>query len=217
MTELEIKFFLSLFPENLMHLSVKEQQISLLIYRLLVKGKPVSYEDLAAESGTDLAEIKEMVGSWGSEVLLDEYQNICGFFGLNLSKTPHILEIEDKTLYTWCAWDTLFIPSLIKKTVNIKSKCLVTKQDIELSISPSGILKIEPESTVLSLIAPDPKKISKNVIGTFCCHIHFFSSSEVGNNWAQHNRGTYIVSVEHAYHLGIRKNKKRYPDVFDTA
>ena len=60
MTETGIKDFLSLFPENLMQLSVEEQQVSLLLYKLLVKGRPVTYKDVADELGVEIIEINEL-------------------------------------------------------------------------------------------------------------------------------------------------------------
>lgn len=95
MTEAEIKDFLSLFPDNLMVLSAQEQQVSLLLYRLLTKGSPVTLQDIAAESGIDLAEINEIISRWGSEVLWDKDKNINGFFGLNLSQTAHAIEVDN--------------------------------------------------------------------------------------------------------------------------
>ena len=213
MTETEIQQFLSLFPEDLMKLTPEAQKVSLVLYRLLIKGKSVSYADVASLSGLSVQEINRIIGQWGSEVLMDKDNNIIGFFGLSLNKTPHELQVDNVTLYTWCAWDTLFIPGLIDKAVTVRSACPVTRQEIKLKISPAGVLSVDPQATVVSLIIPDARGIAKNVIGTFCCYIHFFSSPKAGNSWVQQNPGTYIVSLNHAFHLGKRKNEARYPDV----
>ncbi len=216
MAETEIQDFLSLFPSNLMQLSPAEQSVSMVLYQLLINGKPVSTRDIANKTGLIELEIDKILNRWGSEVLRNDNTDIIGFFGLSLSKTAHILEVEGRKLYTWCAWDTMFIPALIDKTVKVVSTCPVTKQEINLTISSSGVLSINPERTVVSLIAPDTEKITEDLVGTFCCHIHFFASPEAGNQWVQKNPGTYIVSLDHAYHLGKRKNQKRYPNVFTS-
>ncbi len=129
MAESEIGNFLSLFPQNLMQLSAEEQRVSLVFYQLLVKGKPVALENVATKSGSTVQEINLIIGRWGSEVLWNEDRKIIGFFGLNLNKTAHSLEVDDTMLYTWCAWDALFIPALLDKTVKVRSTCPVTKQE----------------------------------------------------------------------------------------
>ena len=110
----------------------------------------------------------------------------------------------------------------MSRPIQIKSKetndisVCIPKQEIKISISPSGLMNAYPETTVVSLIEPDPDRITENVIGSFCCHVHFFSSQEAGQNWVKQNPGTYIVTLDDAYLLGQRKNEKRYPDLFKT-
>jgi len=210
MTESDIHNFLSLFPESLMKLSEEEQELSIALYRQLAKGEPVSLSTLAHATNRSVDNIKAIIDGWGSEVHWDDNQHITGFFGLDLNRTAHQLEVGEQSLFTWCAWDTLFIPALLDQTVEITSNCPVTNQEIKLSISPSGIQSVQPEFTVISLIAPDTDKIAENVTGTFCCHIHFFANREIGETWSAKNQGTYIVSLEDAYLLGQRKNERRY-------
>ena len=213
MTTIEINNFLSLFPDNLMKISVREQELSLLLYKMLSLGNPVSIDQLSTASSLPLEDIQSIFDGWGSEVHWDENKNIVGFFGLSLVKTSHILESAGIMLYTWCAWDTLFIPALIQKTVTIRSSCPVTRQEVKLCLSPSEILSVQPASAAMSLIAPDTDHISDNVTGTFCCHIHFFATSEIAKKWSAQNPGTYIVSIDDAHKLGQKKNKLRYPMV----
>jgi len=214
MTESDIHNFLSLFPDSLMKLSKEEQDLSIALYRQLAKGQPVSSEVLAESVTEPSADVLAIINQWGSEVHRNNDGNMVGFFGLSLNRTAHSLEVNGQLLYTWCAWDTLFIPALLNQTVEINSTCPVTSQAIALEVSPSGILSAQPATAVVSLISPDPEKISENVTGTFCCHIHFFASKEVGEAWSEKNTGTSIVSLEDAYHLGRRKNELRYPNVF---
>ena len=43
----------------------------------------------------------------------NEIGDIVGTFGLSQNKHPHGFKLEDRDLSTWCAWDALFLPSLI--------------------------------------------------------------------------------------------------------
>jgi len=64
---------------------------------------------------------------------------VTGFWGLSLHETTHCLEVSGKTLYGWCAWDTLFIPELLGSTARIISICPVTGKEIQLTVSSTGI------------------------------------------------------------------------------
>ena len=90
MTNFEIKYFLSLFPDSLMNLSAEEQETSILLYQLLAKGSPVSMVQIAEKSGQTIVDIESIFNRWGSEVHWDENKNIVGFFGLCLNKTSTV-------------------------------------------------------------------------------------------------------------------------------
>lgn len=214
MTASDIDNFLSLFPKNLMEVSEEEQKLSILLYQLIAKGRPVSLAVLANEYDQPMGQVESILGNWGSEVHWDDDKNIVGFFGLDLNKTAHEFVVNGVTLYTWCAWDTFFIPALIDQTAEVKSHCPVTKQEVKLTISPAAVEGASPTGTVVSLVEPDTENIGDDVTGTFCCHIHFFSSPEVGASWSTQNAGTKIVSLADAFLLGKRKNEKRYPNLF---
>src|SRR3989442_9036358 len=40
----------------------------------------------------------------------DKQGRIIGFGGLAVREMPHRFKVDGRTLYTWCAWDSLFIP-----------------------------------------------------------------------------------------------------------
>src|SRR5437879_733773 len=47
---------------------------------------------------------------------IDDAGNIVGMMGLSLNRHPHRFEVNGRALSTWCAWDTLFLPSLLDQT-----------------------------------------------------------------------------------------------------
>src|SRR3546814_13428068 len=45
-----------------------------------------------------------------------EGDEIRGFMGLTVSRTAHQMTVNGRRLWTWCAYDTLFLPTLLGET-----------------------------------------------------------------------------------------------------
>ena len=135
---------------------------------------------------------------------------VTAFWGLTLSKTKHRFRVDGRELHTWCAWDTLFLPPLLGATAEVESACPMTGKRIALRISPRGIEAAEPESVVLSFMTPRRTDIERNIVETFCCHVHFFASPEAGGEWAGQRDGIFLLSLSDAWQIGTRKNAAQY-------
>jgi len=201
------KAAVSLFPK----ISREEQQIDVALYRLLARGKPVAKEDIAKALEFSSKRVSDYLGRmrW---VEYNDTDQIVAFRGLSLEPTSHRLEVEGKTLYTWCALDTLFIPQILEKTVHVESSCPVTGDKIRFTVGSTGISQLNPKDAAISLVIPQPSKAQENVIGHFCCYVHFFSSTQAGSEWSSEHRGSLIISVHEAYDIGRRMNKVQYKE-----
>jgi len=78
---------------------------------LLSEGKPVEVSAIAQASGLEpdllRSELRAQPGTdW------DENGRLVGF-GLTLRETPHRFVVSGRTLFTWCAIDTLIFPVLM--------------------------------------------------------------------------------------------------------
>ena len=51
----------------------------------------------------------------------DEEGRVFGFRRLTLKPTSHVLEVDGRTLYAWCAVDTLFLPERLGRPARIRS------------------------------------------------------------------------------------------------
>lgn len=201
--------FQSFFPEKLLELTDKKQIISLKIYELLSRGEPLPIGKLAEVVNLLENEVNEIIETWPG-VFKDENGHIIGYWGLALSEMSHEIKINDKTLYNWCAWDSMFIPPLLGKTAKITSVCPVTKEKIRLTVSKEGA-EFEPSSTVMSFVKPQSGiKIDESVITNFCHKIHFFSSEEAASKWVAENPDAFVISVQDAFRLGQKKNELQY-------
>jgi alkylmercury lyase len=147
-------------------LSEREQVISLGLYRLLAEGLPVSRQQLASALNLPVDVIKETLAQWLG-VYYDGEERVTGYWGLALPKMAHRFLIGGKTLYAWCAWDTLFIPELLGQTVRVESNCPKTSRKIQLTVAPQGVSDLDPLGAVMSLLTPGSRQGSRECGGEF--------------------------------------------------
>lgn len=193
-------------------LNEDERRVSATIYRLLAKGSPVPLEKIAKILNLPLGVVKNILDGWPG-VYYNDDDHIIGYWGLAIRQMGHRFEVDGKELSTWCAWDTLFIPEIIGKTVAVTSTCPVTKEKIRLTVGPDGIRSAEPAEVYVSFVTPDAGKFRKDIINSFCHLVYFFSSWEAASSWASKHEGTIILTLDEAFELGRRKNKTQYKDI----
>lgn len=214
--ERRISEFLGAFPDEFIHLSPPDQALSALIYRLMAEtGKPVSLAELAARLPLTTQEVQEkLAGRTG--IFYDDHNRIIGYWGLTTKQMSHRFVVNGHTLYTWCAWDSLFIPWIIGRTARVESVDPETKEIIQLIISPDKVLEVEPRSAVTSFIIPELDKVRSDVIRSFCHYVHFFASEETAEEWvstSEKKADLVILSLVEAYRIGAEKNRLQYRDI----
>jgi alkylmercury lyase len=138
------------------------------------------------------------------EVDLDERGRVTGFFGLGIWETPHLLRLDGRQVYGWCAWDTLYIPPVLGQSARVKSRCPTSGEPIALTVTPEGVEDVSPGGAVLSALLPE-QGFEADVIASFCNLIHFFASEETEAEWAaQHEgKGTFMLSIGDGFELGL--------------
>jgi alkylmercury lyase len=179
------------------------------LYRLLVQAGPVSTGTLAAAADTSIAQIEGMLSRWPGVYRADDGR-IIGYGGLTVDETKHRMHIDGSVRYTWCAWDTLFIPQLLGAAARIESSCAATGEPVVLNVHPDGVEAAGGHLGV-SLVAPDPAHALGDIVGHFCCHVKFFASERVGRKWEAKHPGTFLATLDQAWQLGRRHNALRYP------
>ena len=211
-----VENFLGAFPAEYVELSEEKQQIAFTIYNLLSEGNPVSIADLSNSLGIDQESVKSVLDEW-SGIYYDDDNRIIGYWGLAVEKMGHRFNVEDKNLYTWCAWDSLFIPQIIGKTAEVESRDPVTKETVKLTVTPTdGISKIEPSEAVISFMIPDTDKVRSDVIKSFCHYVHFFESKYSAEEWISQSDKKdelLVLTIKEAYSIALRRNELQLGDI----
>ncbi|WP_020501435.1 organomercurial lyase MerB [Sciscionella marina] len=163
------------------------------LWRLLVDlGEPVSAEHLAAAGGWPMEKVQaELARQPGVD--WDEHGRIAGF-GLTLRPTPHAFTFDRRTVYGWCATDTLQFPRGLGHPGVVDSTCPATGQHIRIELTPNGIVRVDPPEALVSKM-----HLTRAVanLRDLCDLGHFFSSRKVAADWlTAHPQGEVIPVAE---------------------
>jgi alkylmercury lyase len=176
------------------------RRIAVAMYRLLAQGEPVTPAALSEHVGVSAEDVVAMLDALPG-VYRDDHGAVIGFWGLALQEMPHRLIVDERTLYTWCAWDALFIPTILGKPGRVESTCAVTGEPVTMTVTPQGVEDVSPLKAALSLLRP-AGAFGDDVISSFCHHIVFFRSHREGDAWTATRPGTFLLSLEEGFRLG---------------
>ncbi len=189
------------------------------LWRLLTNGRPISPEQVE-KTLSSLGISREVLIQLQAGLEYDGQGNIVGAVGLSLNPaSANRLQINGHTLYTWCAWDALFIPLFLDQTVMVDALTPVTGDSIRIKLTPERVEHYEPESAVVSIVVPTTGAVSKATMAediwfAFCNHVHFFSSREAASAWfAGKHYEPLVLSIEEGYELG----RLRFEEVLKDA
>ena len=192
--------------------SPEARDVGVALYRLLAEGVPVTSEQLTRNVGRSHEEVtgvlKELQG-----LVYSDGERIIGFGGLAVRPMAHRLLVDGRLLYTWCAWDSLFITHLLNATTHIESTCPETKKSIHLDVTPAGISRVDPPDTVMSILLPESDSFEEDAVQTmksFCHFVYFFASQAAAGAWIARHPGTALLPLDMAFDLGVRLNQNRW-------
>lgn len=200
--------------KRLPDLSPTEQQVGVALLAELARGEPVSPAQLGRVLGIDEEEAAAYLhdSAMSFAVHWNEEGSAQGFFGLSTVPTDHRFKVHGRTLWTWCAADTLFLPELLDATASVESKDPMTGEPIELTVAPSAVESVHPDTAVVSMNSPQTWETTSAVrlITTACHYIHFFDSPNSGEQWTDTHSDTVLISVEDAFGHGKRQNQRMF-------
>jgi alkylmercury lyase len=150
------------------------------LLRELAKGRPVA-------PAADDARLAGALARWPN-VERDEHGRVVACSGLSLTPTAHRFTVGGRQLFTWCAWDTLFVPALLGQPAHVESSCPVTGHTVLLTAEPSGFRDVQPDDVWVSF-PPAATTSTTDITGTFCCHVHFLAGPSAADEWMNRHAG----------------------------
>jgi alkylmercury lyase len=165
------------------------------LIRLLARGEPVDLDDLAELAGPAGADLGRVVRAQpGSE--WDSEGRLVGF-GLTPRPTEYRFVVGGRTLYTWCASDTLFFSVILGEDTVAESTCPMTGTAIHLEITSEAVTSVTPTETVIS------QRHRQDLVGNLrfdvCDHGHFFASRAAAADWLGAHPDGQVLSVAEAF------------------
>ncbi|MCI0551138.1 MAG: hypothetical protein L0287_09300 [Anaerolineae bacterium] len=177
------------------------------IHKLLLEGKPVSPDRIAASLHLTQKEVADLIE--GAE--LDEDGNVVGF-GLSIVLTRHSYQIDGRQFYVWCAFDGIMFPLLHKSTVVIESSDPISGEKIKLTSTPEGVRNVSPGTTVVSWVPGINSP--ENIRSKFCDLTQFFTSEATACEYVAKHPGLVIVPIEQVFQVGQRMwNREPYKSI----
>jgi len=185
----------------------EEQRLGLEIYRQLAEGEPVLKSDLAEALEAPTDTVDELLGhaSLKSLTYTDKQGRIIGFGGLAVREMPHRFKVDGRTLYTWCAWDSLFIPGILDLEAEVESPAPGSSARVRLRVAPHRVEDVQPASAVMSFLLPSVQTFQADALkamASFCHFIFFFPDRDSAAEWTKSHPDTTVISVSDAFELG---------------
>jgi len=141
---------------------------------------------------------------------------VVGFWGLAQRPMPqHRLLVDGRELWTWCSWDSLFIPVLLGRNARIESVCATTGEPVSAHVTPTGVSAVTPAGAAISFLRPDAE-FSHDVIARFCHHVLFFRSEDAGKAWTATRPNAFLLTLEQGFELGRLVVEAKYGQTLDS-
>lgn len=201
--------------DELPQFSPEEQRTAVTLYRELAKGQAVDAAQLGRALGVPAAKAHALLGQDSIKAFIypDDQGRVLGFGGLAAAEMQHRFEVDGRKLWTWCAWDSLFIPEILGKQARITSRDPESGETVRLVVSPERVESVEPKDAVVSFLVPDAELFrtsAANVRAQFCHFVFFFTSRGSGERWTAKHPGTFLYSLDEAFALAKRLNAKNF-------
>lgn len=177
------------------------------VYSGLAHGRPVSDTNLAVETQLPLDDVRSTLASWPA-LFRDNDDHVVGFGGLALSKMPHALDVNGIHLYAWCAFDTLFLPGVLRADAFVQSKDPHRGEPVTLTVTPNKVSERSHDQMVVSFLTPS-QRFDSTIITSFCHYVHFFTDPTSAAHWLAGHDGTFLLELDDAFELATRWNTAR--------
>jgi alkylmercury lyase len=165
--------------------------------RLLSDGEPAALERLAEAAGWSVEDVEAALTAQTSAER-DDQGRLVGL-ALTLRPTTHRVTVDGRTLFAWCATDTLMVPVVLGRPALVESTCPQTGKAIRIELTPDSVQRVDPPDAVMTAVRPRGRLA--DLRADTCAHGHFFSSLAATAAWADAHPDGHVYPVEEAFRL----------------
>ncbi len=180
------------------------RRAALALYRQLAQGEPVTPEALAMATGLPQDWVLSLLEQWPG-VFRDGHGRVIGFWGLAQRPMLHRFTANGRRLFTWCAWDALFLPELLDAEADVVSPSGLDHTPVHLHVTPHSARAPSVEPLFVSFRLPDGDVWTQDIVTTFCHHVYFLVGDEA-SRWQAQRPDTVLLSLDEAFDAGRSKN-----------
>lgn len=175
--------------------SVEGYELFPVLIRLLALGRPVALDELASVAGRPAPAVEALLRAQPG-VEWDDDGSLVGA-GISLRRTEYRYTVADRTLYTWCAGDTLLFTVILGKPAVAEARCPATGRPIRVGVAPDALVSVDPPEAVVSQLQPAAQVC--DIRGEICDHGHFFASPDAASQWLEAHPDGSVLSVAQAF------------------
>lgn len=127
-------------------------------FQLIRAGRVATSGALEAHTGLASEEIHAALGelqAQGRIVHTADAGGVVGAFGLSLLPTPHLLALDGRQLFTWCALDAAGIPAGLGIDAAVRSQCCTCQQHLTIAYSAGTVTQALPPGLRLWVAIPE--------------------------------------------------------------
>ena len=186
-------------------LTLQQKLLANIIYQTLALGESVSMAMIMKKLNISTVEAKILVNSL-DEIEKDQQSNITGFRGLSLTRGEFNIQVNNRQLFCWCAFDTLFVADLLSTPCKVIAQCGQSQQALSFTIDRNEIIYGHCESIFMSLALPSKECYQSNLQACFCHYVKFFKSKKLAQTWAQEYSDICILPLQQAFELAKQRN-----------
>jgi alkylmercury lyase len=180
-------------------LQCEQEELCLPILQQVSRGRPLPKASLAISLQISPGELNQRLSRL-PDTEFDREGQIVGW-GVTLVPTRHRFQVDGKSLYTWCAFDTVLFRPTLGETAQVHSTCPATGQPITFMATPEGVvMKLTPATAIMSLIVPAERRDC--VRSTFCEQSLFFRSEQAADGFLATHPEALILSIGEAAYVG---------------
>jgi alkylmercury lyase len=180
--------------------SINVEGVGRVVIGLLADGAPVTSRAVASSTGISIEEVTALIDTARAIGVEVEDGAVIGA-ALTLNPTQHRFRVRGNDLYTWCGFDSLFLPIVLSERAQVTSTCPVTGTEIRLTVEDDGAVSSHVPATVLvSIVGPDIISCSSKTgpASDDCTQMPLLASHQAGDCWLAEHPGTAVLGLDDA-------------------